>query len=171
MSKLIALTGRTFGRWTVLGRSTHKPRRAFYTYWDCRCSCGRLGAVERRSLIKGRSKSCGCYHAELKRARVVEFRKSGEYARVSLAIGLKHGEIAAMIFIADHIDAAMFFDLRTEEGTKGLARYNSAIAKLRAKHRRIEKMKKEQVKRENKNGGKVRAFKHEGNVEVPDGVE
>lgn len=90
-----------------------------------------------------------------------------------MALGLKPGEIAALVRVADLIKANSgvqfaFFDTQTEEGTKELARYNSAISKLRAKHRRIEKMRKEKGKRD---GGKIRAFKHEGNAQVPDGVE
>lgn len=55
------LTGKTFGRWTVIARApsrgaTKKAR------WYCRCSCGTERDVAGVSLRRGFSKSCGCLH-------------------------------------------------------------------------------------------------------------
>lgn len=47
------LTGRVFGRWTVL-------RRLPGGRWACRCECGAEGAPVTPKLTSGRSKSCGC---------------------------------------------------------------------------------------------------------------
>ena len=51
------LTGKVFGRWTVLGYS-HFTRGM--TYWSCRCECGTEKKVYGKSLLSGRSTSCGC---------------------------------------------------------------------------------------------------------------
>jgi hypothetical protein len=46
--------------------------------WDCRCQCGQITAVNRTSLIRGVTKSCGC----IRRAHA---RKTLEAARVTQA--------------------------------------------------------------------------------------
>ena len=51
------LTGRTFGRWTVLGPGERNNKGRFR--WKCQCKCGRIGNVYGTSLINGKSKSCG----------------------------------------------------------------------------------------------------------------
>lgn len=51
------LTGRTFGKWTVLGRGKKKRR---IQYWRCRCECGTQRDVVCSSLNTGISASCGC---------------------------------------------------------------------------------------------------------------
>lgn len=70
MAQFVDLAGRQFGRWTVLRRSEMKPRKGNYTLWDCRCECGRVGAISRASLARGQSKSCGCLNRELTRQRM-----------------------------------------------------------------------------------------------------
>ena len=51
------LTGRVFGKLTVLGFS-HKKGTA--NYWLCRCECGNEKPIARSSLTSGASRSCGC---------------------------------------------------------------------------------------------------------------
>lgn len=48
------ITGQ-FGKWTVNGPSTTKPR-----HWDCTCACGTVRAVYGPNLTRGLSPSCGC---------------------------------------------------------------------------------------------------------------
>lgn len=50
-AKLVDLTGKTFGRWTVLFYDEHR-------HWRCRCECGTVKNVHRANLISGTSKSC-----------------------------------------------------------------------------------------------------------------
>ena len=60
------LTGKQFGRWTVIGlfaRATLKPNRN--KKWLCRCECGAEGLVYHGTLTSGRSLSCGCLRDEL----------------------------------------------------------------------------------------------------------
>jgi hypothetical protein len=60
---LVDISGRTFGRWTVLSRvNSGKMRDA---YWLCRCQCGKENAVQGKSLRRGDSRSCGCFRREL----------------------------------------------------------------------------------------------------------
>ena len=61
------LTGRRFGRLTVLGEH---PER-YYTpggkpvrQWLCRCDCGKEVIIRHNSLTSGDSTSCGCLHRE-----------------------------------------------------------------------------------------------------------
>jgi hypothetical protein len=57
MNNFIDLSGKSFNRWTVL-KYTGKG------LWFCRCSCGTERNVIVYNLIKGISRSCGCYRDE-----------------------------------------------------------------------------------------------------------
>lgn len=61
--KQIDLTGRKFGRWTVLGPDPESSA-AKETRWICRCECGNQKSVARRLLMAGESQSCGCLQRE-----------------------------------------------------------------------------------------------------------
>jgi len=72
------LSGRQFGRWTVLdwaGRSV-----AGKNLWRCRCDCGQQGVIQVDSLRSGTSTSCGCFRAEQLTAHGHAAPRSGEYA-------------------------------------------------------------------------------------------
>lgn len=58
------LTGQKFGRLTVLGPAAEKPRQSASRYWDCECECGNRTTVWSTGLVKGTTKSCGCYHRQ-----------------------------------------------------------------------------------------------------------
>lgn len=66
MSKLIDLTGKKFGRLTVIGRAENHttPNGSVVTMWKCRCDCGNEKIVATQKLRKGNSQSCGCLHRE-----------------------------------------------------------------------------------------------------------
>lgn len=57
--KLIDLTGRKIGGWTVVRRHRENYRRTF-AQWQCVCQCGTQRIVLANSLLTGKSKSCGC---------------------------------------------------------------------------------------------------------------
>lgn len=65
------LTGRQFGRLTVLGRGTDyiSPKGRHHVRWLCQCECGNTTEVQTGTLVAGKSKSCGCLQRELARAR------------------------------------------------------------------------------------------------------
>lgn len=54
MRQFIDLTGKRFGRWTVL--EYRKKSK-----WLCKCDCGTIKEVQSTHLKSGCSKSCGCY--------------------------------------------------------------------------------------------------------------
>lgn len=61
MGVFIDLTGKRFGRWTVIRKTDsigngQKP----CIYWECQCDCGETREVAGNSLKSGISLSCGC---------------------------------------------------------------------------------------------------------------
>lgn len=62
MGQFIDLTGRQFGRLTVLQKSCSTRNGV---KWECRCACGKTTLVFGASLRKGLTKSCGCYHSDI----------------------------------------------------------------------------------------------------------
>lgn len=61
--KFINLTGKKFGRWTVINRSKNV---GIFVAWNCICECGTINIVIGSSLTRKRnsSKSCGCLQKE-----------------------------------------------------------------------------------------------------------
>jgi hypothetical protein len=64
--KLVDISGRTYGRLTVIQRSEqHAPKDVF---WDCQCVCGARVITTGRKLRNRNTSSCGC----LKREALIE---------------------------------------------------------------------------------------------------
>lgn len=63
MAKLIDLTGKIFGRLTVISRDISKDFTK--TKWICKCECGNIVSVFSNSLMNGGTKSCKCLRNEL----------------------------------------------------------------------------------------------------------
>lgn len=62
MSKLIDLTGKTFGRLVVIERApTIYYNRGSAVPWLCRCSCGNEKLILGGCLARGGTISCGCF--------------------------------------------------------------------------------------------------------------
>ena len=61
MGKFIDLTGRVFGRLTVLRRSGYKTG---LIAWDCICACGKGSHTRGGDLTSGKIRSCGCLNME-----------------------------------------------------------------------------------------------------------
>lgn len=67
MTRAYQLIGQRFGRLLVVERvesDKHGQAR-----WGCRCDCGRVVQTSSAHLKSGHTKSCGCLHAEVTRAR------------------------------------------------------------------------------------------------------
>ena len=62
MRTLIDLTGKKFGRLTVVGYS-HKDSHGA-CYWECVCKCGSPLIVRGQNLRSGHTQSCGCLQKE-----------------------------------------------------------------------------------------------------------
>ena len=61
MSQLIDLTGKRFGRLTVIGRAgTKEYKTGKKVIWACQCDCGNTCNVIGANLKHGDVKSCGC---------------------------------------------------------------------------------------------------------------
>lgn len=56
------LTGRKYGRWTVLEKAEKKHGKTSYL---CKCECGIVRVVTADTLLNGRSLSCGCLQKEV----------------------------------------------------------------------------------------------------------
>jgi hypothetical protein len=74
MTKRIDLTGKRFGRWTVLHYAGNQK-------WFCVCDSGTARAVDGWNLRSGQSKSCGCLRSELTQKRFMThgMSKTSEY--------------------------------------------------------------------------------------------
>lgn len=55
------LTGKRFGRLTVIGIHPTETRK---TFWVCQCDCGNIKIVRSDSLQRGAIRSCGCLKKE-----------------------------------------------------------------------------------------------------------
>lgn len=74
--KIIDLTGKRFGRLTMLGQAAGRITLGgqLKTRWNARCDCGIIKIVDAEAVRTGRSTSCGCYRTELSKKR---FRTHG----------------------------------------------------------------------------------------------
>ena len=62
MGQLKDLTGQRFGRLTVLERAERNDGHS--TWWVCKCDCGNIKEIRSSCLVKGSTKSCGCYNRD-----------------------------------------------------------------------------------------------------------
>jgi len=59
--KLIDLTGKKFGKLTVIKKTKSRNKR---TMWLCECECGNKKEIGGSELKSGTTKSCGCYNLQ-----------------------------------------------------------------------------------------------------------
>lgn len=64
MSRLIDLTGKRFGRLTVIQKVNSMGGNGTNARWFCLCDCGNMVEVLGTTLRKGESRSCGCYRSD-----------------------------------------------------------------------------------------------------------
>lgn len=87
MGKFIDMTGKKFGRLTVICRTEDhiQPNGVRSVMWLCKCDCGNEIITSGMSLRRQRTQSCGCYHKECAANRGHKNKKyntydlSGEY--------------------------------------------------------------------------------------------
>jgi hypothetical protein len=53
------MTGKRFGKLTVISRSVKKPNQT-EAFWICRCDCGNESVASGRNLRSKHTQSCGC---------------------------------------------------------------------------------------------------------------
>lgn len=87
--RFIDITGRKFGRLTVLKFS--RMNKARVPYWICRCECSTEKEISGYALRHGRTKSCGCLQREPRKKKPVAGLKNqlpddpSEYEPIRLA--------------------------------------------------------------------------------------
>lgn len=71
MAKAEDITGKRFGRLTVLGRvpNTYGKNGKATVYWFCKCDCGKEFSVYGSDLRSGKTKSCGCQRISNNKSR------------------------------------------------------------------------------------------------------
>jgi len=86
MPRFIDLTGKVFGRLTVVGCAgrVHIQGSAWApTWWVCRCACGNYIQADGADLKRGHTHSCGCITA--KHGQASNGRESGAYVSYTCA--------------------------------------------------------------------------------------
>ena len=73
MSRFVDLTGRVYGRLTIVEVASRAP-----VTWRCRCSCGGEQLAQSGQLNWGRVQSCGCLRVEVARDTLKRNRKQGK---------------------------------------------------------------------------------------------
>lgn len=82
MSKVIDLTNRRFGRWTVISRAQNNSRGE--SMWNCLCDCGNTKVVQGYALRKGKSLSCGCLQKEIASKNAFEDLSGQQFGRLTV---------------------------------------------------------------------------------------
>lgn len=90
--RLIDLTGKRFGRWTVI--EVDKKASKSQICWKCRCDCGTIKSVMGQQLRNGTSKSCGCYNREQASNRMKQYNESQR----TIKIGDKYGKLTVLSY-------------------------------------------------------------------------
>lgn len=58
---IIDLSGKQFGKWTVLGKYVKRKAANGGVFWKCKCECNKISEVSSTSLLSGKSTQCmGC---------------------------------------------------------------------------------------------------------------
>ena len=85
------LTGKTFGRLTVIKRVENlvQPSGQQKTQWLCRCECGNTTKVTSSNLLRGHSTSCGCFAKESARKRSQTHCLSGKERLYGIWTGIR----------------------------------------------------------------------------------
>lgn len=70
LGKKLELAGKRFGRLVVM-KEAGKDKHGFIQ-WRCKCDCGNVIITSGTSLKLGRTKSCGCFHKDIKRNMFID---------------------------------------------------------------------------------------------------
>lgn len=76
------LTGRRYGRLTVISYNEEVSKQKGRAYWNCKCDCGNEVIVYGSHLKSGNTKSCGCYQKERRKELNEEMWKDEEYRQM-----------------------------------------------------------------------------------------
>ena len=84
-NSFIDLTGKKFGRLTVIKKSKQTYGKRNKIMWYCICDCGEQVTILGESLKSGTTTSCGCHYIE---TRGVESKKENKYDLESFDYGV-----------------------------------------------------------------------------------
>lgn len=122
MSKLRDLTGRKFGRLTVIGRDTTRPKGK--TWWRCRCDCGNESIVWAANLLNGHTASCGCLADEARRHPRAR-RKHSPSIMTEDIIGRRYGRLVVTGYAGRDEHHRRTFYCRCDCGNDVIAIYSN----------------------------------------------
>lgn len=105
--KIQDLTGRRFGRLTVLRRAEQRNETSGVVQWECRCDCGAVVVKRGDALKSGHTRSCGCLKHETGQKRAAEM--NAPERRVSRIIDLTGQRFGRLLVIGRDMS-------RTEHG-------------------------------------------------------
>jgi 5-methylcytosine-specific restriction endonuclease McrA len=86
------ISGRTFGRLTVIGRSGHSDGGR--VQWLCRCECGKTINTSAKNLVNGTKVSCGC--------RKIAAGAANIQARIVDLVGMRFGKLVVTDIASAH---------------------------------------------------------------------
>lgn len=89
MGKVKDLTGKKFGRLTVIGLAETSTRK---TYWICQCDCGNLKRVRSDSLQAGLIRSCGCLKKEQDETNLNKSEAKKKFNQAGFKVGTRYRE-------------------------------------------------------------------------------
>jgi hypothetical protein len=88
MARLKVTRGQRFGRLAVIGRTLKKGYSGLVLL--CECDCGKRIATRASSLLKGRTKSCGCWHA-------IAIGERAKARRNPIEVGKRYGRLVLIM--------------------------------------------------------------------------
>ena len=108
--KLMDLTDQRFGKLVVISRVPNRiTDKGSKVMWLCKCDCGNQKIIAGQSLIRGVSKSCGCY------------RNTSEFNDYFIENGIAHVKCKTGEFIVDAEDIDRISFVKWHIGKHGYA--------------------------------------------------
>lgn len=92
--KSVDLSGRRFGKLTVLHQLDREEFRGKGKFYRCLCDCGRESEVSAHSLLTGNTKSCGCGNGYGHRRKKLFAEVTGSVPRQSESVIFLDGDTA-----------------------------------------------------------------------------
>lgn len=124
LNKFHDLTGRTFGRLTVLQRDgyAYKPSGSREIKWMCVCDCGNQVSVTATHLNNGDTTSCGCYFRNMASQRYTHDLTGRRFGKLTVLQRVsKPGDTDGVKWRCK-CDCGYFTNVRAISLTKGLTR-------------------------------------------------
>lgn len=134
MVKRVDLTGKKFGKLTVVGFDHKDSHRN--SFWKCKCDCGNTCVVNGQKLKSGHIKSCGCLRKE----------NTGSEKNIKDLTGMKFGRLTVVEL--DHLRRGAYWKCKCECGNdvivlgsrllSGVTKSCGCLKKEKAQSKRID---------------------------------